>query len=125
MTQLDAILTQLPGWVGTARQLADRAGRDPRDSTFKRALAQAVEEGVIFKSGEVFHPLHVAGGFGAAAARGFHEGTARTEAFSRMSAVAGMYIGSGDPSKVTTRHKRADGTLAPALEHFGLRLKES
>jgi hypothetical protein len=55
MTQLDAILTQLPGWVGTARQLAERAGRDPRDSTFKRALAQATEEGVIFKSGEVFH----------------------------------------------------------------------
>jgi hypothetical protein len=119
VTQLEDVLTQLPGWVGTARQLADRAGLDRRDSTFRRALARAVEERALYRTrapdGEdVYHPKHVASGFGAAIAYGIH--TARTEAFRVMSANAGMVIGSGDPNKVTTRHKRPDGSLTPALE---------
>src|SRR4051794_1540937 len=108
MNQLDEILTQLPGWVGTARELADRAGRDPRDSTFRRALAQAQESKLLFKTGDVYHPKHVASGYGAAVKLGIHRGPARAEAFRVMGHNAGMVIGSGDPNKVTTRLKRSD-----------------
>lgn len=123
MTQVDAILTQLSNRIGTAAQLAAMTGHEPTDSSFKRALSRGVEEGVLFRDGAIYHPRLASSGFGAAAELGIHEGTERSDAFRRMSAVAGMNIGTGNPEKVTTRRRRKDGTLAPALEHFGLRLK--
>jgi hypothetical protein len=124
LTQVDAILTQLSNRIGTAAQLAAMTGHEPSDSSFKRALARGVEEEVLLRaSNGIYHPKFAAGGRGAAVELGIHEGTERSDAFRSMSAVAGMNIGTGNPEKVTTRRRRSDGTLAPALEHFGLRPK--
>lgn len=126
MTQvINELQARFAGWHGTAAELAARAGRERSDSSVKRALAKGVEDGVIARTevahgprtGEVvFHPPHVASGYGGAVVHGIEKGQARTAAFERFQARLGYgTIGKGDP-EIVRRYNQAHG-FQEAADH--------
>lgn len=118
MSEVQALATRLSTLCGTRFELASRLGREPGDSTFKRALAQASEDG-LRSTGKVFYPIPIASGFGAAVELGIHTGRARTAFFEQAQDRLGYgVIGKGD-AEIVRRYNEAHGFTPPRAEPEG------